>query len=46
MDRNNAHGIFPNTDDDLEGLRGRSSQHLADPTVEVVGCVGIFSGTV
>ena len=46
MDRNNVHGIFSNTDDDLEGLRGVLAQHLAEPSVEVVGCVAIFAGTV
>ena len=46
MDRNNAHGIFHNSDDDLDGLEWALSQHLAAPQVEVVGCVGIFSGTV
>ncbi len=46
MDRNNAHGIFSNVHDDLDGLRAVLSEHLADPVIEVVGCVGIFSGTV
>lgn len=44
MDRNNAHGIFTNSQDDLEGLRWALSQHVSDPTVEVVGCVAVFSG--
>jgi len=44
MDRNNAHGIFSNTEDDLEGLRWVLSQHLTEPAVVVVGCVAIFSG--
>ena len=44
MDRNNAHGIFSNTEDDLEGLRWVLSQHLTEPAVEVVGCVAVFSG--
>lgn len=44
MDRNNAHGIFSNTEDDLEGLRWVLSQHLTEPVVEVVGCVAVFSG--
>lgn len=45
MDRNNAHGIFSNTEDDLDGLRSVLSQHLTKPTVEVVGCVAVFSGS-
>jgi hypothetical protein len=44
MDRNNAHGIFANREDDLEGLRWAVGEHLDDPVVEVVGCVGLFSG--
>jgi ubiquinone/menaquinone biosynthesis C-methylase UbiE len=44
MRRNNRHGIFSNEDDDLDGLRDVVAAHLDDPTVEVVGCVGIFSG--
>lgn len=46
MARNNRHGIFSNTDDSLEGLRAALEEHLTDSAVEVVGCVGIFSGTV
>jgi hypothetical protein len=46
MDRNNRHGIFSNTGDSLDGLRSALSDRLVDTTVEVVGCVGIFSGTV
>jgi SAM-dependent methyltransferase len=44
MDRNNAHGIFSNTEDDLEGLRWVLSQHLTEPAVVVVGCVAVLSG--
>jgi hypothetical protein len=44
MDRNNDHGIFSNADDDLEGLRRVLSQHLTDSSVEIVGCVALFSG--
>ena len=44
MDRNNAHGIFSNADDDLDGLRSALSHHLSDTSVEVVGCVGLFMG--
>jgi hypothetical protein len=44
MSRNNAHGIFSNTGDSLEGLRLVLSERLSDPSVEVVGCVAIFAG--
>lgn len=46
MDRNNAHGIFSNTNDTLDGLRSALSERLTDASVEVVGCVGIFAGKV
>lgn len=46
MDRNNKHGIFANAEDSLHGLRSALSQHLTESTVDVVGCVGIFSGSV
>ena len=46
MDRNNKHGIFANADDTLDGLRSTLSEHLTDPVIDVVGCVGIFAGTV
>ena len=44
MARNNRHGIFSNEDDDLDGLREVLEEHLKDPTLDVVGCVGIFAG--
>lgn len=44
MSRNNAHGIFSNSGDSLDGLRGVLSDRLTDSSVEVVGCVGIFAG--
>lgn len=44
MTRNNAHGIFSNADDSMSGLRTMLETHLTDVTVDVVGCVGIFSG--
>ena len=44
MDRNNRHGIFSNERDSLDGLTSMLSSHLDDATVEVVGCVGLFSG--
>lgn len=46
MARNNAHGIFSNADDSLTGLRSALSDRLAATTVEVVGCVALFAGTV
>ncbi len=46
MKRNNANGIFSNAQDDLEGLRAVLAEHLADPQLETIGCVGVFSGTV
>jgi hypothetical protein len=46
MDRNNKHGIFSNADDDLGGLRAVLNEHLRDVTIEIVGCVAIFSGRV
>ena len=46
MERNNAHGIFSNEGDSLEGLRSVLADRLSDSSVEVVGCVGIFSGRV
>jgi hypothetical protein len=46
MDRNNSHGIFSNVDDSLDGLRSAMSDRLSNASVEVVGCVGIFAGTV
>jgi hypothetical protein len=44
MDRNNRHGIFSNADDDLDGLRRVLSQHLSEPSIDVVGCVALFAG--
>lgn len=44
MDRNNRHGIFSNADDDLDGLRAVLASRLNDVKLDVVGCVGVFSG--
>ena len=44
MKRNNAHGIFSNADDDLTGLQDVLARHLDRPMLDVVGCVGVFSG--
>ncbi len=46
MARNNAHGIFSNTADTLDGLRSAVSDRFAASSVAVVGCVGLFAGTV
>ena len=46
MSRNNAHGIFSNTGDSLEGLRQVLSERLAESSVDVIGCVAIFAGRV
>ena len=46
MDRNNKNGIFSNVDDSLDGLEMALSQHLTDSSVNVVGCVAIFSGSI
>ena len=40
----NAKGIFDNANDDLDGLRATLAQHLDAVTVDVVGCVALFSG--
>lgn len=44
MDRNNAHGIFCNADDDLDGLRAVLDARLDAVTVEIEGCVALFAG--
>jgi 2-polyprenyl-3-methyl-5-hydroxy-6-metoxy-1,4-benzoquinol methylase len=44
MARNNAHGIFSNTEDSLDALRTVLSARLSSVSVETVGCVGIFAG--
>jgi hypothetical protein len=46
MHRNNAHGIFTNTGDDLAGLQTVLAGQLVDPHVEIEGCVALFSGKV
>lgn len=46
MTRNNAHGIFSNADDDLDGLRWVLAHHLDQATIEIVGCVALFAGGV
>lgn len=44
MSRNNAHGIFSNAGDSLDGLQSVVSDRLEEASIEVVGCVGIFAG--
>ena len=46
MARNNRVGIFSNEHDDLDGLQTMLGEHLTDVRVDVVGCVGVFSGRV
>ena len=46
MARNNKHGIFSNEADDLDGLNEVLSSHLREPSLVIVGCVGLFSGLV
>jgi hypothetical protein len=42
----NKRGIFANMDDDLKGLRSSLTQRFESVTLEVVGCVALFSGHV
>lgn len=44
MSRNNRQGVFSNAADSLVGLRSALAERLSEPSVEVVGCVGIFAG--
>lgn len=44
LDRNNAHGVFSNAHDSLAGLHEVLDDHLTDVVIDVVGCVGVFSG--
>jgi hypothetical protein len=46
MDRNNENGIFSNVNDSLDGLEMALSEHLTASSVNVVGCVAIFSGSI
>ncbi|MEO7429582.1 MAG: class I SAM-dependent methyltransferase [Acidimicrobiales bacterium] len=46
MARNNAHGIFSNASDSLDSLRSAISERLSGSSIEVIGCVGLFAGTV
>jgi hypothetical protein len=46
MAHNNRVGIFSNDHDDLAGLETALDRHLNRVTIEVVGCVAVFAGTV
>lgn len=46
MDFYNARGIFSNRNDNLEGLKRALTKRFRDVSVEVVGCVALFSGRV
>jgi SAM-dependent methyltransferase len=40
----NAKRVFTNRDDDLDGLRDELARRFAEISVEVVGCVALFTG--
>ena len=42
----NKKGIFSNLEDDLEGLKSSLSERFKNVSVEVIGCVGLFSASV
>jgi hypothetical protein len=42
----NSKGIFSNQDDDLDGLARSLNKHFRDVSIQVVGCVALFSGRV
>jgi len=46
MDTYNKKGIFSNQHDDLDGLKRALNQRFREVSVEVVGCVALFSGRV
>ena len=46
MARNNARGIFSNSNDDLDGLRSALTERLSNVSLATVGCVGVFAGHV
>lgn len=46
MARNNRVGIFSNRDDSLDDLTAGLAECLVETSVEVVGCVAMFSGRV
>jgi len=46
MDVYNKKGIFANEADNLAGLKVQLTRHLKEVSIEVVGCVALFSGHV
>jgi 2-polyprenyl-3-methyl-5-hydroxy-6-metoxy-1,4-benzoquinol methylase len=44
MDFYNGKGIFSNENDDLDGLKRALGQRVRSVSVEIVGCVAVFSG--
>jgi Methyltransferase domain len=44
MNLYNSKGIFSNQDDDLEGLERSLNNRFRDVSIQVVGCVALFSG--
>ena len=43
MEGSNRRKVFTNVDDDVAGLSWALSQHLSDVSVDVLGCVALFS---
>ena len=46
MDRYNRKGIFSNRHDGVDGLKRALDQRFRSVSVEIVGCVALFSGRV
>jgi hypothetical protein len=44
MDIYNKKGIMSNAHDSLDGLKAALNQRFREVSVEVVGCVALFSG--
>ncbi len=44
--RASSAGIFSNADDDLDGMRAALAEHLDRPSIDIVGCVAVFPGTI
>ena len=40
----NAKRVFTNDNDDLDGLRDELAQRFAEISLQVVGCVALFTG--
>jgi 2-polyprenyl-3-methyl-5-hydroxy-6-metoxy-1,4-benzoquinol methylase len=43
MEKHNANKIFCNKEDDLQGLRKSAEKYFSKVTIDVVGCVALFS---